>query len=111
MAFRTVTSLNDLNLLDIVKTQPEGYLEYITKNVFADECIFCLNGSVNKKNVSICRTERPAESNLPLMNWTSGLVWCTNTILIESETIWTVRDLETVLGQENQLNGLCDLRT
>ena len=53
------------------------YSEYLTKNVFADECIFYLNGSVNKKNVSICGTERPAAGNLQLMNCTSGLVRCT----------------------------------
>ena len=35
------------------QNQPEGYSEYLSKIVSSGECIFSLNGSVNKQNVRI----------------------------------------------------------
>ena len=35
------------------QNQPEGMSEYLSKIIFSDECIFCLNGSVYTQNVRI----------------------------------------------------------
>ena len=58
------------------QNQPEGYSEYLSKIVFSDECIFRLNGSVNKQNVRIWGTERPTDGNQSFMNSPSVMVWC-----------------------------------
>ena len=58
------------------QNNPSGYLEYLSKVVFSDECIFRLNGSVSKQNVRIWSTERPTEGNQSFLNSPNVIVRC-----------------------------------
>lgn len=58
------------------QNHPTGYSEYLSKIVFSDECIFRLNGHVNKQNVRIWGTERPNEGNEVYQHSPSVMAWC-----------------------------------
>jgi len=54
----------------------EGYSEYLSRIVFSDECMFRINGVVNKQNVRIWGTERPEEINPIVLNSPGVMTWC-----------------------------------
>ena len=42
-----------INWAQYCQNQPEGMFEYLSKIIFSDESIFCLNGSISTQNVRI----------------------------------------------------------
>lgn len=44
--------------------------------MFSDECIFRVNGCVNKQNVRICPKERPSQISEAPRNSPGVMVWC-----------------------------------
>lgn len=65
-----------LDFAEHVRSQPEGAEGYLAKIVFSDECIFRLNGFVNKQNVRIWGDERPNDVNEHTLHSPSVMVWC-----------------------------------
>ena len=66
-----------LEFAEYVRGQPEGAKEYLAKVVFSDECIFRINGYVNKQNVRVWGKQRPIEGNQLTLNSSGVMVWCT----------------------------------
>ena len=65
-----------LNFTQYCRYRPEGFMQYLSKIVFFDECIFHLNGFVNKQNVRIWGESRPVQVNQASLNSASVMVWC-----------------------------------
>ena len=74
-----ITNSNKMRRISWVQhcqNQPEGISEYFPKIVFSDECIFCLNGSVNTQNVRIWGTEPLIQEIKSFKHSPSLIVWC-----------------------------------
>ena len=60
--------LRRLEFAQHVLTQSCGASEYLSKIDFSDECIFRVNGHVNKQNVRIWAKEKPTQLNQAPLN-------------------------------------------
>ena len=68
--------LKRLEFAQHVLTQSCGASEYLSRIVFSDECIFRINGHVNKQNVRISAKEKPNQVNQAPLNSPGVMVWC-----------------------------------
>ena len=75
-AFHGVDPQKSLEFAHQVRSQPEGSKRYLEKIVFSDECIFLLNGYVNKQNFRIWGEQRPTHLNQATLNSPSVMIWC-----------------------------------
>lgn len=75
-ALRGADHQKRLEFAQHVRSQPEGSKRYLGKIVFSDECIFRLNGYVNKQNVRIWGEQRPTQVHQATLNSPSVMVWC-----------------------------------
>ena len=75
-ALTTVDKQNRLRFAEHVLSQSCGATEYLRRIVFSDECIFRLNGHVNKQNVRIWAQERPSQVNEAPLHSPGVMVWC-----------------------------------
>ena len=67
--------LRQLEFAQDVLTQSCGASEYLSKIVFSNECIFRVNGHVNKQNVRIWAKDQPTQVNQAPSNSPGFMVW------------------------------------
>ena len=75
-ALSSIDRQRRLQFAQHVLSQPCGASEYLSKIVFSDECIFRVNGYVNKQNIRIWAKERPSQVNQVPLNSPGVMVWC-----------------------------------
>ena len=68
--------MRQINWAQQCQNKPERMSEYFSKTVICNECIFCLNDSVNTQNVRIWATELPIKGRQAFIHSPSLTLRC-----------------------------------